>query len=102
MLDCIVMQMKKNNCEKGYCVAFFPPYPTEIDHTHHMGIWVLPSKLQHGGSRLVVFYAPYFLLFPWSWKEKSHKRGNELLFQVIFKITLLRTEIFLELHIVVK
>lgn len=78
-----------------------PPYKNGSLRIHQTGIWVLPSKLQHGGSRLVVFYAPYVLLFPWSWKEKSHERGTELLFQIIFKITPLRTEILLELHIVV-
>ena len=49
---------------------------------------------------MVVLYAPYILLLPWSWKEKSHKRGKELLFQIIFKINLLRTGMLLELHIV--
>ena len=74
------------------------PHSLLLLHIHQTGIWVLPSKLQHGGSWLVVFYVPYILLFPWLWKEKSHKRGKELLFEIIFKITLLRTEI---LHVVV-
>ena len=85
------------------CVKFFPspPYKNRSLRMHLMGIWVLLSKLQHGGSRLVVFYAPYVLLFPWSWKEKSYKRGIELLFQMTVKITLFRPEILRELHLVI-
>ena len=46
-------------------------------HIHRTGIWVPTQNLQHGGSRLVVFYAPCVLLFLRIWEEKSHKRGMD-------------------------
>lgn len=75
-----------------------PPPKIFIFRRCGQGLGTSGFKCHHGGSRLAVVFSSWFVLPSCLlWKEKSHKGGMGLTFQLVSKCMFLRNDFFVEM-----